>query len=114
MKMRAKLRVGLNVAAVPIALLVTAACGGPTDRADRAASAAAAKLSNETFAQAAEPGRCADGCGEQERGFAFAKTHALRQPDNCNGKGDEDFVEGCRQYGEDIEEAYKTAYENSN
>ena len=102
------------LAVLSLTLLPMVGCSSPTHRAERAATAEADKLSQETFAQAAEPGRCADGCEEQERGFAFAKTNALRQPDSCLGKGDEDFVEGCRQYGEDIEQAYEAAYDRGN
>jgi hypothetical protein len=82
------------------------ACG-PIERADRARAAEQARLAQETFAEAAEPGRCAGDCGPQEAGFAYAKAHAVTRVDDCLGKGDEDFVEGCRQYGEDLDEAYE-------
>lgn len=76
------------------------------DRANQAAADEIKKLSHETFAQAAEQGRCAEGCDRQEAGFAYAKKHHLTEADSCLGLGDEDFVEGCRQYGEDIHDAY--------
>jgi len=90
------------------ALLALTACN-PTGRAERAAAAETRKLAHETFAQAAEPGRCAEGCARQEAGFAHARAKALIQADDCIGAGDEDFVEGCRQYGEDIDDAYRRA-----
>ncbi|HEY2658357.1 MAG TPA: hypothetical protein VGI79_01450 [Caulobacteraceae bacterium] len=91
------------------ALLVAAsvAACGPYDRAERARAAEIEKLSHQTFAQAAEPGRCVGDCDRQEAGFAYARREALTQADDCLGKGDEDFVEGCRQYAEDIDEAYE-------
>ena len=91
-----------------LALLALAACS-PTGRAERVGAAETRKLAQETFAQAAEPGRCAEGCARQEAGFAYAKAKALTQADDCLGAGDEDFVEGCRQYGEDIDDAYRRA-----
>jgi hypothetical protein len=67
-------------------------------------------LSHETFAQAAEPGRCAEGgCERQEAGFAYAVRVQMIDPDDCYHKGDEDFVEGCRQYGEDLDAAVEKA-----
>lgn len=82
------------------------------DRAERARDAEIAILSHLTFKQAAEPGRCIDeNCVSQEAGFAYAKQKAVLQADDCIGKGDEDFVEGCRQYAEDVDEAYRDAVE---
>jgi len=81
-------------------------------RRARARDAEIAILSHLTFKQAAEPGRCIDeNCVSQEAGFAYAKQKAVLQADDCIGKGDEDFVEGCRQYAEDVDEAYRDAVE---
>lgn len=78
------------------------------DRANAARAEEIRKLSQETFAQAAEHDRCSNAsCARQEAGFAYAKRNRVENPDGCAGKGDEDFVEGCRQYGEDIDEAYR-------
>ena len=93
-----------------LVLLSSAACSR-FDRANRMRDAEIERLSHETFAQASEHGRCLEGCERQEAGFAYAKKTALLRPDDCLGKGDEDFVEGCRQYGEDIEEAYRQGAE---
>ena len=89
-------------------ILLFSACGrdGP---GERARAAEIRLLAHQSFAQAAESGRCADDCARQEAGFAFAKAHAMTQDNDCIGKGDEDFVEGCRQYGEDIDQAYLKA-----
>jgi len=93
-----------------LVLLSSAACSR-FDRANRMRDGEIERLSHETFAQASEHGRCLEGCGRQEAGFAYAKKTALLRPDDCLGRGDEDFVEGCRQYGEDIEEAYRQGAE---
>jgi len=78
------------------------------DRANEARAEEIRKLSHETFAQAAEHDRCSNvSCARQEAGFAYAKRNHVENPDGCVGKGDEDFVEGCRQYGEDVDEAYR-------
>ncbi|HEY4030328.1 MAG TPA: hypothetical protein VGM25_08290 [Caulobacteraceae bacterium] len=88
-------------------LVLLASCGR-YDRASRARAAEISKLQHETFAQAAEDDRCANvSCARQEAGFAYAKKNGIAYPDGCYGKSDEAFVEGCRQYGEDIEEAYQ-------
>lgn len=90
-------------------VVVLSGCGR-FHRANEARAEAIRKLSHETFAQAAQaadPDRCsAESCARQEPGFAYAKRNHVENPDNCVGKGDDDFVEGCRQYGEDIEAAY--------
>ena len=91
-----------------IAGFVLLASCGPYYRAYQARAAEINKLQHETFAEAAEHDRCADvSCARQEAGFAYAKKNNIANPDGCLGKGDEDFVEGCRQYGEDIEQAYQ-------
>ena len=96
---------GSSVFFVACGLLILASCSrfyrGEQARADEIK-----KLSHQSFAEVAEPGRCQDGCVEQEAGFAFAKKNEILQADNCFGKGDEDFIEGCRQYAENIDEAY--------
>ena len=78
------------------------------DRANQARAEEIKTLSHQTFKQAAEFGRCDhEDCSRQEAGFAYAKKDGLANPDGCYGKGDEGFVEGCRQYGEDIDVAYR-------
>ena len=93
------------------ALILGAGCNR-FDRAEQARNIEIAMLSHQTFAQAAEPGRCVDeSCARQEAGFAYAKQKAILQADDCIGKGDEDFVEGCRQYAEEVDEASRNALE---
>lgn len=91
---------------VVLGLALLASCGR-FDRANAARAKEIEKLSHETFAQAAEEGRCLNvSCAREEAGFAYAKAHNVQNPDGCVGKGDDAFVEGCRQYGENIEAAY--------
>ncbi len=95
-------------ACVIIAGFVLLASCGRYQRAEQARAAEIDKLQQQTFAQAAEEDRCAGvSCARQEAGFAYAKKNHMANPDWCLGKGDEGFVEGCRQYGEDIQEAYQ-------
>ncbi len=95
---------GVRLAVCGIAVL--ASCSR-FDRANQAAADEIQKLSHETFAQAAGHDRCiADDCSRQEAGFAYAKKNHVREADDCLGKGDGDFVEGCRQYGENVNDAY--------
>jgi hypothetical protein len=97
---------GFKVGAIMAGMVLLASCG-PYDRANQARAAEIDKLQHETFAQAAEPDRCADdSCVRQEAGFAYAKKNNMANPAGCSGKGDDGFVEGCRQYGQDIEQAY--------
>jgi len=91
-----------------VALALFAVVAGCGNRAEMARETEIRLLAHQNFAQAAEPGRCVGGCAAQEAGFAYAKAHAMTQDNDCVGKGDEDFLEGCRQYGEDIQEAYES------
>jgi hypothetical protein len=96
----------LKICIVLSCLVLEASCS-PFDRANQARAEEIKRLAKQTFEQAAEDGRCDhDDCSRQEAGFAFAKKNRLGNPDECDGKGDRDFVEGCRQYGENIEAAY--------
>ena len=98
---------GWKVCALISGMVVLAGCSR-FDRANDARAQEVEKLSHETFAQAAESNRCANiSCAPQEAGFAYAKKNRVQNPEGCLGKGDEDFVEGCRQYGENIDEAYR-------
>jgi hypothetical protein len=98
---------GFKACTLIAGFVLLASCGG-YDRAYQARAAEINKLQHETFAQAAEGNRCANvSCAGQEAGFAYAKKNNMSNPDGCLGKGDEDFVEGCRQYGENIEQAYQ-------
>jgi len=65
------------------------------------------RLAHESFAQAG--GRCDDPteCAQKEAGFAYAKRARIADPDDCPRKGDEDFIDGCQQYGYAIDAALR-------
>jgi hypothetical protein len=66
-------------------------------------------LAPQSYRQAG--GACDDAaeCAQKAAGFAFAKRARLSDPDDCPAKGDADFIDGCQQYGDDVEAAIKTA-----
>ena len=105
---------GFRACTIIPGFVLLASCG-PYYRAHQARAAEIHKLQHETFAEAAKedapPGEedpCANvSCAPQEAGFAYAKKNNMANPDGCLGKGDAAFVEGCRTYGEDIEQAYQ-------
>jgi hypothetical protein len=89
-----------------------AGCGPDTQRPTTSAARdrAAAWLRTARFEEADPSIACAPDCREQERGFAYARDHHVDQPGDCDltrarlGAGD-DFVEGCRAYGQYLEAA---------
>jgi len=96
-----------------VALLCLVGACEVDDGGARARAVAMKLLARETFAQAAAPGRCLhDDCARQQAGFAYAVRARVIDPDDC--KGDEDFVEGCRQYGEDLDRAVDKALRSPN
>lgn len=53
---------------------------------------------------------CRPDCREQERGFAYARAYEVDQPGDCDlarvkARASEDFIEGCRAYGQYLEAA---------
>lgn len=48
-------------------------------------------------------------CARKEAGFDYAKRAQLTDPDDCPAKADPDFVDGCQQYGDNIEAAIQAA-----
>jgi hypothetical protein len=66
-------------------------------------------LGRQSFAEAG--GRCddPDECARRQAGFAYARRALVADPDDCPAKGDEDFIDGCQQYGYAIETAVKAA-----
>jgi len=53
---------------------------------------------------------CQPDCREQERGFVYARTGRIEQPGDCDlarlqAHASEDFIEGCRAYGQYLEAA---------
>ena len=79
------------------------------DGGARARAAEMKVLAPQSYTQAG--GACSDPgeCARSEAGFAYAKRARLTDPDDCPVKGDEDFIDGCQQYGDDIEAAIKAA-----
>jgi len=53
---------------------------------------------------------CQPDCREQERGFDYARAGRIEQPGDCDlarvrSLASEDFIEGCRAYGQYLEAA---------
>jgi len=104
---------GLFVCAVTLT-----ACGRSTgdrdagDSADRSAARAqaAAWLATARFEDADRTIECEPDCREQERGFDYARKGRIEQPGDCDlaraqAHASEDFIEGCRAYGQYLEAA---------
>ena len=94
--------------AAPLALaILLAACGGD-DGGAHARVLEMKVLAPLSFRQAGGVCDDADECARKEAGFAYAKRAQLTDPDDCPAR-DEDFTDGCQQYGDDIEAAMKAA-----
>ena len=79
--------------------------GDPSARAH-----AAVWLRTARFEDADPAIECQPNCGEQERGFDYARTSHIEQPGDCDlariqAHASEDFIEGCRAYGQYLEAA---------
>jgi len=79
--------------------------GDPSARAR-----AAVWLSTARFEDADTAIECQPDCREQERGFDYARTGRIEQPGDCDlaraqAHASEDFIEGCRAYGQYLEAA---------
>jgi hypothetical protein len=100
-----------------LALLAAAtACAGcdrhaPPAGQDQAARAdAAVRLRALRFEEADPATQCQPDCREQERGFDYARKGRIDQPGDCDlararVQASDDFIEGCRAYGQYIEAA---------
>ena len=100
------LRFGL-IAGLAGASLLTACAKGPSTEAR---SRAIAWLKTARFEDADPAIDCQPDCREQERGFAYARAHNIDQPGDCDlartqASSGEDFIEGCRAYGQYLEAA---------
>ena len=90
-----------------------AACGRATAPDADAAAAharAVAWLAKARFEDADPSNDCRPDCREQQRGFGYARQARMERPDDCilaaaQSHGDEDFIEGCRAYGQYLEAA---------
>ncbi|HEX4180048.1 MAG TPA: hypothetical protein VHY32_04595 [Caulobacteraceae bacterium] len=71
---------------------------------------AVAWLAGARFEDADPVTDCRPDCREQERGFEHARKARLERPDDCDlvrvqTHASDDFIEGCRAYGQYIEAA---------
>jgi len=88
-------------------LLLLSACY-EDDGGARARAVAMKVVAGQSFAETGA--RCGDPaeCAQKQAGFAYAKRALIADPDDCPAKGDEDFIDGCQQYGYAIDAATKT------
>jgi hypothetical protein len=95
-----------------LAVSVCAGCerrGEPSDKAP-ARAAAQAWLRTARFEDADPATTCRPDCAGQERGFDYARANKIEQPGDCDlarskVNASEDFIEGCRAYGQYLEAA---------
>jgi hypothetical protein len=71
---------------------------------------AVAWLATARFEDADRTIECQPDCKEQERGFDYARKARIEQPGDCDlarvqAHASEDFIEGCRAYGQFLEAA---------
>jgi hypothetical protein len=71
---------------------------------------AAAWLRTARFEDADRTIDCQPDCREQEHGFDYARLHRVEEPGDCELlrgrlRASEDFIEGCRAYGQYLEAA---------
>ena len=100
-----------------VMLLSLGGCGGrETDAAASGSAGKAARASAETWLRTArfedaDPAiDCRPDCREQERGFNHARAKQIERPGDCDLErvrtgANEDFIEGCRAYGQYLEAA---------
>ncbi len=101
---------------VVLVCLGAAACGErprpthPEGGDPSARERAVAWLRTARFEDADTSIECQPDCREQERGFDYARTGRIEQPGDCDlaraqHHASEDFIEGCRAYGQYLEAA---------
>jgi hypothetical protein len=99
------------IAGALLACLLAGCSPAPSESAgDTGRSRAAAWLKTARFEDADRAIDCQPDCREQERGFAYARDHHVDQPGDCDlararEGANEDFIEGCRAYGQYLEAA---------
>jgi hypothetical protein len=97
-------------------LVLVAACDRAHEDPSRSTATSSARtraeawLRTATFEDADRTIECQPDCRQQERGFAYARDHRIEQPGDCDlARGrvsaDDDFIEGCRAYGQYLEAA---------
>ena len=78
--------------------------------ADRAAMGARHAMRGLTYEQVEGSVDCAQDCSDQAAGFAYAQEHEIENDADCNNPSDS-FVEGCKAYGEEIDQCVNAARE---
>jgi hypothetical protein len=72
---------------------------------DKAADHARNALVSDTYKQAVGDTECTQDCGGHDAGFALARSQKIEDPENCPKDRGDAFEEGCRAYGETIQDA---------
>jgi hypothetical protein len=103
-------RLLLTVALIAAGLGASCQRGPAPSLAPTAHERAVTWLRTARFRDADPASDCRTDCGEQERGFAYARQGHVEQPGDCDlararAHASEDFIEGCRAYGQYIEAA---------
>ena len=78
--------------------------------ADRAAVGARDAMRALTYEEVEGSVDCAKDCSGHTAGFAYAQEHDIEDDAECNSASDS-FVEGCKAYGEEIDQCADTARE---
>ena len=78
--------------------------------ADRAAVGARNAMRGLTYEEVEGSMDCARDCSGQAAGFAYAQEHDIENDADCNNPNDS-FVEGCKAYGEEIDQCVNAAHE---
>lgn len=96
--------------AAAVVLLSGAGCERGADSPEGPRERAAAWLKTARFVDADRAIDCQPDCREQQRGFDYARARHVEQPGDCDlaraqQHASEDFIEGCRAYGQFLEAA---------
>lgn len=78
---------------------------------DAARDNAAADLSGQTFQDVGDTTQCTEDCSGHDAGFKWAQEHEIRDSSDCGGRS-RSFIEGCEEYGRQIEERVDEARDN--
>jgi len=93
---------------------LTACSPSPQERAntaaDRAAAGARDAMRGLTYEEVEGSVDCANDCSGHNAGFAYAQEHDIDDDAECNSASDS-FVEGCKAYGEEIDQCVNAAHE---
>jgi hypothetical protein len=78
--------------------------------ADRAAVGARDAMRRLTYEEVEGSVDCAKDCSGHNAGFAYAEEHDIEDDAECTSASDS-FVEGCKAYGEEIDQCVNAARE---